>query len=328
MRIPVRRAMMGNTKAWAVMCQIGMGLVLALGLMIVFTATVFADGLQPDMEACEVSAVLCTTAPDIHESDNFYTEATAIPTDGTVQTHTFHVVADKDWVSFHVLAGQVYTVTTSQLSGDVDTVLQLYDTDGVTLFQENDDYLAGSRASRIVWTAPADGLYYARITHFDRTFDPRSSSVCGCQYLVNVDRQQVLRITSSGRDLNDGLLKPGDAVEYTVTVWNVVPSVQTNMVITNPIPVHTTYVTGSVQATQGRILEVTPLVISVGNVEARERATVTFQVTVDPSSGGEMIVSQALARSDQQNRVIHLTHITERVANCLYLPFVAMGSGG
>jgi hypothetical protein len=52
-----------------------------------------------------------------------------------------------------------------------DTVLALYDRDGQTLLMENDNY--SGLSSRIVWTAPRNGVYYLRVTN--------QGGVTGCE---------------------------------------------------------------------------------------------------------------------------------------------------
>jgi uncharacterized repeat protein (TIGR01451 family) len=266
-----------------------------------------------------VETTACVVPPDAYEIDNLYTQATEIPTDGTVQTHTFSTVADKDWVRFQAWAGVIYTLTTSHLSPDVDTVIELYDTDGTTLLVENDD-ASRSESSRIAWKAPADGWYYARITHFDRTFDPRLSSVCGGRYHFSID-QQVLDITKTGTEPENGL-QPGDIIDYTIVVWNKMNILQTNIVITDYIPIQINYVTNSAASTKGTITGPDPLVIDVGTLEARKGVTVTFQATVKENTIGQTILNQAWASSDQQAQPLSSPYVAALVPYRIYLPIV------
>jgi hypothetical protein len=85
-------------------------------------------------------------------------------TDGTYQTHTFHVTADVDYVSFSAQVGVEYTIETGDLEGDCDTVIYLYDEDGIEL--DYDDDGGDGYASRIVWTAPSSGTYYVLIEEY------------------------------------------------------------------------------------------------------------------------------------------------------------------
>jgi uncharacterized repeat protein (TIGR01451 family) len=259
---------------------------------------------------------------DDYEPDSLYTLAAKIPTNGDVFTRAFNTVADKDWVKFKAQAGQAYTITTSRLDADVDTVLQLYDVDGKTLLYENDDYEAASEASRIIWTAPQDGTYFVRVTHFDHTYDPRYALVCGGRYAISIF-QDVLGIEKWADNLADGdEVRPGGTINYTLVVWNKLDEVQTNMVITDPIPLYTSYVTDSVQTTRGDILSVDPLVVRVHVLEAQGRVTVTFQVQVLQNARGQTIVNQAEAVSDQQGKRAYTQSVVTRVYYYAYIPLV------
>lgn len=53
------------------------------------------------------------------------------------------------------------------MGGHADTIVSLFAGDGSTLLDENDDDPDEWPASRLVWQAPASGLYYVRIQHWD-----------------------------------------------------------------------------------------------------------------------------------------------------------------
>jgi hypothetical protein len=97
---------------------------------------------------------------DPYEPDDDAGWASQIETDGISQTHTFHTTTDVDIVWFYADAGLEYVIETGNLLGGCDTVLSLYDEDGYELTSD-DDAGEGGYASRIVWPAPADGIYYA-----------------------------------------------------------------------------------------------------------------------------------------------------------------------
>jgi len=103
---------------------------------------------------------------DGYESDDSSTEANSIQVDGTAQRHDFCPVVDQDWVKFDATAGMEYTLETANLASESDTVLCLYDTDGDTQIECDDDGGGGS-ASRVVWQSPSAGTYYVRVTHHD-----------------------------------------------------------------------------------------------------------------------------------------------------------------
>jgi hypothetical protein len=120
---------------------------------------------------------LCAPYVDIFEIDDAYTQAQIIPSDGTPQDYINTPTNDEDWVRFNAVAGHPYEIRTMLLndidSGDMaanDTLLYLYDTDGVTQLAFNDDlgnanwYMGNYyyRESIITWTALASGWYYIR----------------------------------------------------------------------------------------------------------------------------------------------------------------------
>jgi hypothetical protein len=102
---------------------------------------------------------------DDYESDDSYIEASDISTDGSPQTHWFHEAGDEDWVSFPAEEGTQYVINTSNLGSASDTYIYLYDTDGETIIDENDDYIGVD--SRIEWICNESGTYYVMVRHFD-----------------------------------------------------------------------------------------------------------------------------------------------------------------
>ena len=118
--------------------------------------------------------------PDVYENDN---ASTAAKTYAGVQSHTFHAVTDTDWIKFTVPASDVthnipYRIETLNLGWDMDTFLYLYDTDGSTELEYDDDG-GVDLASRIDWTPPAAGTYYVNVAplgwystaHCDAVYD-------------------------------------------------------------------------------------------------------------------------------------------------------------
>ncbi len=265
-----------------------------------------------------VETPLCVL-PDAYEPDEYFTIAPQVKSAGQIFTRTFNKPGDKDWISFAARAGQVYTITTFNLSADVDTVIQLYDVDGASLLFENDDYLLDSKASRILWVAPHSGWYYVRVTHFDHTYDPRYALVCGSSYSLQI-AQEALGVNKYIRNQADAYVT-GDVIDYTIVVWNKLNEVQTGIVITDYIPLYTTYVTGSLRTTQGSISGPDPLVIDVGPLPAGGYVTVTFQVTIQPNAAGA-IANRAIVGSDQQGVMMDTPIAIARMLKYLYLPIM------
>lgn len=98
---------------------------------------------------------------------------------GLLQTHTTSYAGDADWAVFTATGGLTYTLLTTQLEPDADTVLELYDTTGTTVLRSNDD--AFGYASRIVWSPPSTGTYYARVL----AWDPGIAQ-CGTGYALSL----------------------------------------------------------------------------------------------------------------------------------------------
>ncbi len=74
-----------------------------------------------------------------------------------------HCEDSTDWVALEIPRAGGYRIETSELEAEADTVLALYDVDGVTLLAENDD--AGNRKpeSRIDWSFAQAGTYYVEV---------------------------------------------------------------------------------------------------------------------------------------------------------------------
>ncbi len=112
---------------------------------------------------------------DEYEQDDSWAEAKWIVVGGPPQIHNFHVpcfntyhpLDTADWVKFEATKGFTYTIKTSNLEGGNDTILGLYDPNGIRI-TVNDDDADNIPASKIVWCAPADGTYYVKVSPFDQ----------------------------------------------------------------------------------------------------------------------------------------------------------------
>ncbi len=117
--------------------------------------------------------------PDPYEPDNSIVQATLMTLDGSAQPHNLHVEGDRDYVSFDAEEGIVYMIETRNLGGGIDPISYLYDSEENELAR-NDDGAEEPLASRIVWVAPSDGMYYLMIRDLgdnsagpDATYDIR-----------------------------------------------------------------------------------------------------------------------------------------------------------
>ena len=100
---------------------------------------------------------------DAYEDDDTWDTASWIAGDGQAQTHMFDDAGDADYVRFYAFEEVDYTLETLNLGLNCDTVLTLFDTDGVTQLAENDDFVGFE--SVIAWECPADGTYFLRAKH-------------------------------------------------------------------------------------------------------------------------------------------------------------------
>jgi hypothetical protein len=119
------------------------------------------------ISAAFVSIVGNVGAVDIYEPDNTYLVATLIPTDGSSQSHDLDPIGDEDWVTFAVVPGTIYTIETLNLSPSCDTYIELYESDGISLI-DSDNNGGVDLGSRIIWdsTGYTAGNYYVRVTDY------------------------------------------------------------------------------------------------------------------------------------------------------------------
>jgi len=117
----------------------------------------------------DVEPSTCPYGADAYEEDDTSATARAIVAE-IIQTRNFFDDAT-DGIALTVGMNDTYTITTVVEGTQADTVLALYDRDGQTLLMENDNY--SGLSSRIVWTAPRNGVYYLRVTN--------QGGVTGCE---------------------------------------------------------------------------------------------------------------------------------------------------
>lgn len=102
---------------------------------------------------------------DLYEPDGLPEQARMILSNQRQTERRLCPVGDADWVKFFAKAGNTYMLYTSTEddTAGVDTYISLFDRDGFTLLDTNDNYEATSLDSKIVFTASADGFYFAQI---------------------------------------------------------------------------------------------------------------------------------------------------------------------
>jgi hypothetical protein len=124
-----------------------------------------------------------TPCLDGYEPDDTWQQARLIEVNQVIQSHNFHTTDDRDYVRFVAEADHIYTIRTLNLSAGNDTVLTLYDIDGTTQLEYNDDDPYNPPASKIVWLCSTTGFYFVKAapygTHIggcDKTYDLKITS--------------------------------------------------------------------------------------------------------------------------------------------------------
>jgi len=169
-----------------------------------------------------INSIIPYIAPDQYEPDNSYQLSTSILANGTFQTHTIPS-GDIDWMKFDAVSGVTYKIQTSNLSSGMDTIMYLYDGDGTTLINWNDDtFINGFRVSygsTINFTPTSTGTYYIRVTGYD----------------LSVYGQYDISVTAAAVDMTayNATLAAATEAGYTTESWTAYQKVVTANVVTN-----------------------------------------------------------------------------------------------
>ncbi|MBX7233634.1 MAG: DUF11 domain-containing protein [Caldilineales bacterium] len=103
----------------------------------------------------------CVPYPDAFEPDDAANQSRPLEL-GLFQQHNFHRPQDEDWSHFDAEAGLIYEIRTALADNlEADTLLELYDGDGL-LLAANDDLAPGNPASRLRFYPGLDGRYFVR----------------------------------------------------------------------------------------------------------------------------------------------------------------------
>ncbi len=118
--------------------------------------------------------------------------------------------------------------------------------------------------------------------------DPTATAITASPRLV-AEKTDAIAVDADG----DGQPSPGDTIEYTILVRNTGNSEATGVTLDDPMPAHTTLVSGSNQA-------------NLGSIQGGTDATVTFQVRIDSTmpAGVHQISNQGTVTSNQLTAVL------------------------
>jgi len=151
--------------------------------------------------------------PDAYEPDDDYSLANYISINDTKQIHNFHVPDDHDWLKFNASGGNAYTIETSDLGPASDTYLYLYDPDGTTEIEHDDDSGVGL-ASKIIWNCNASCMYYIKIRHYNSLAYGQETG-----YNVSVNQLGAIPIIEYFMDaVDDSASESGDTA--TIRFWS------------------------------------------------------------------------------------------------------------
>jgi uncharacterized repeat protein (TIGR01451 family)/fimbrial isopeptide formation D2 family protein len=93
-----------------------------------------------------------------------------------------------------------------------------------------------------------------------------------------------------------GQVDPGDTVQYTLTATNTGVRVVADVRLTDaPLPTQFTYVPGSLATSTGAVVTETPIAVNIGTLNPGQTATVSFRMTVNPGTNGQIASNQATA---------------------------------
>ncbi len=109
---------------------------------------------------------LFSITPDIYEMDDTFDQAGIVTlNDNLHRYHNFHNEDDKDWIRFYGISGESYTIQTINPGPDCDIIIEIYDTDGLTVLAAR-DYGVGGEEESLDWTCEKEGIFYGKISHF------------------------------------------------------------------------------------------------------------------------------------------------------------------
>lgn len=103
--------------------------------------------------------------------------------------------------------------------------------------------------------------------------------------------------------LTSGLVAPGDAFLYVITIANRGNTAATGVVLADDLPAGLALVPGTLQTSQGSVTTEEPLRLALGQIAASATATVSFQVSVEAGFTGTEVANQATVTAERIDSV-------------------------
>ncbi len=99
----------------------------------------------------------------------------------------------------------------------------------------------------------------------------------------------------------DGVATPGDEIGWRLTLAVAGNRAAGGVVLTDPLPEHTTLVAGSIATSHGEVVGLDPLIVSIGALEVGATVQVTFRTLIDPGLPAEVetLANQASVASNE-----------------------------
>jgi hypothetical protein len=177
---------------------------------------------------------------DPYEPDDLCTSATVLPTDGTIQRHTFSPQGDQDWYQFTGIGGAEYLIVARNEGADADAAL--------SLFARCNLPASFGGSSQIRATLPVSGTYYVKAINHTAGPVPQASYTisitspfdCSGYYEPNNSRAAANDITPNAAAQRHRFCAPADedwvkfavqaGVTYTVRATAVGPQAAPTLV--------------------------------------------------------------------------------------------------